>query len=736
VGAGLLVATVLVPVFGVAGIAARNIARTFSNLPVQTLGQLPARSELLDTSGHVIAYYYPRNIYRVPVAYNQIAPVMRDAIVAIEDARFYHHGAVDFRGTIRAIISTLSGAQVQGASTLAQQYVKNACILTSTTAAQVQACTADTVARKLREIRAAANVMREMTRNQVLAAYLDAAYFGHQAWGIEVASRFYFSESAQQLTLTQASLLAGLVQNPYAYDPLVFRRDALDRRNRVLARMAALGYISHAEARRAQAAKLGLHISSVPLETGCFGQTAAGAAFFCDYVLSVMHRDPVYARAWAALNLTGGLKIMTTMSGHDQSAAERAVRFIEPANSVYYNPGQNVDTEVLIQPGTGYIRAIAVNRPYGIAPGETTVDYAVNLRNGASSGVQTGSSAKIFTLVTALKQGLPFGYHLRVKSPTVISPYYNCHGQPLPPYKVINAEGPQSAATYTIYTGTVASINAFYATLEQRIGLCNVVKTAVSLGMTRADGVSLLSRDRHLPPGKQASADNFPSFTLGSIYVSPMSMAAAYATLAARGVYCKPVAILAITDVAGHSYPVQPRSCHRAISQGVADAATYVLRGVLGPSGTGYNRGIGIPAAAKTGTANGGYYAAFAGFTPLLCGYVSVFNPLAPTTTGAMIYPRATYREVGGALAAPNQMFGDNAPGATWQLTFLRLHLRAVSFAVPPYYFFRLPLNYKPPKKHKPSPSPSPSPTSTATPAPLPTPTHSPRPKHSHSPHP
>lgn len=727
-GAGLLTAAVALPFVGAAGLATSNAAKAFNDLPVSGLGQLPARSELVDAHGHLIAYYYPRNIYRVPVSYRQIAPVMRDAIVAIEDERFYHHGALDLRGTIRALATTLSGAGTQGGSDIAQQYVKNACVLAAQTPSQAARCTAETVARKLTELRVAANVMRKMTRHELLAAYLNAAYFFNQAYGVQVAAGFYFSVPARSLTLVQAATLSGLVQNPAAYDPLQHPQAAKLRRNVVLAAMARLGYITREKAAWADAQPLGLHTSTVPLQTGCLSNVARKAAFFCDYVLSVMRRDPFYAKVWAALNRTGGLKIYTTMGTADERAAERAVNFVEPASSGYYNPGHNADAEVLLQPGTGYIRAIAVNRGFGTGPGKTTVDYAVNTRYGASSGVQTGSSSKVFTLVTALKQGLPFGYHLRVKSPTVVGPYYNCHGGYVRPFKVINAEGPQGAKTYTIYQGTTASINAFYATLEQRVGLCNVVRTAASLGMVRADGTSLLRRDRHLPASNNLSADNYPSFTLGSVYVSPMNMAAAYATLAARGIYCRPVAIRAITGRDGMPVPVERPHCHRVISAGVADAANYVLRGVLGSGGTAYNRGIGIPAAAKTGTANGGFYAAFAGYTPRLAGYVSVFNPRSPTGSGAMVYPRANYREVDGSLSAPPQMFGDNAPGATWQKTFLALHLRPKAFVDPPHSpYFNLPLTYKPPKKkHSPSPtgtpSPSPSPTGTVTPAPNPSP--------------
>ena len=154
-------------------------------------------------------------------------------------------------------------------------------------------------------------------------------------------------------------------------------------------------------------------------------------------------------------------------------------------------------------------------------------------------------------------------------------------------------------------------------------------------------GSSLLRRDPHLPRSSNLAVDNYPSFTLGSVYVSPLNMAAAYATLADRGVYCRPVAIRAITGRDGRPIPVQRSGCHRVMKKSVADAANYVLQGVLGGGGTAFNRGIGIPAAAKTGTANGGYYAAFAGYTPRLAGYVSVFNPTSPTGSGAMIYPRA-----------------------------------------------------------------------------------------------
>ena len=206
--------------------------------------------------------------------------------------------------------------------------------------------------------------------------------------------------------------------------------------------------------------------------------------------------------------------------------------------------------------------------------------------------------------------------------------FSDCHGNFVNPFTVSNADG-NEGGKIPLYFGTTASINAFYVALESKVGLCNVVKTAASMGLHRADGTSLLKTiGKYGQTNYEPAADGLASFTLGSVNVSPMSMAAAYASVAARGVYCRPIAIKSITDAHGNNLPVQSAGCHRVMTTGVADAANYVLRGVL-VSGTAARRNIlGREAAAETGTANGGFYAAFAGYTPTLVGYVSVFNPL------------------------------------------------------------------------------------------------------------
>jgi membrane peptidoglycan carboxypeptidase len=717
--AALLIAGATVPVVGLVGIAARDVADTFNTLSVGTLGSAPARSAVYAANGKVITYLYPNHIYRVPVAYDQIAPVMRDAIVAIEDDQFFQQGALDPRGTLRALLHNSGGSGLQGASTLAQQYVKNVRVLQAKNTAEVEAATYPDLRRKVQDLRLAANVEHQMTPQALLAAYLNVAFFNNHAYGIEVAAEVYFSVHASQLTLPEAALLAGLVQAPSTYNPVAHAADALARRSVVLGRMYTLHYISKAAELAAETSPLGLKRSYAPLETGCSSPRAATSAFFCDYVQHVLEIN--YAPIWQEINTTGGLAIYTTLNMTDQVAADKAVNYVQPPNNSTLNPGHNADTEVLIQPGTGYVRAIAVNRTFGV----DDIDYAVNTPYGGGVGVQTGSSSKLFTLITALKQGLPFGHTIKVKAPATIGPFPTCYGQSAQAALYNNAEGPSKGTEiWQMNQATVDSINLYFVNLEQEVGLCNVVRTAVDMGMTRADGTSLMKYDKALG-GNGLPAYDYSSFTLGSVYVSPMSMAAAYASVAARGWYCSPQAILKITVIAsGKQLPVQAASCHRAMSQGVADAANYILQGVLSvPGATAAGRGIpGHTAAAKTGTANGGYYAAFAGYTPRLAAYVSVFNPRNPTGAGAMLGSNACYRDLYGENC-PGQMFGDNAPGATWEETFLHAALgRDVGFTYPPSSFFALGSGLGPPKiigpKKKPKhggpgggPTPTPTPT-------------------------
>ena len=711
---GVLAAAMVVPVVAVTGVLVRNEANKFTAVTLSAQG-LPQRSEILDRYGHFLAYVYGVDVPyynsadsasalqyfgwdRQPVSYSQIAPTMVNAVVAIEDSRYWVHGAIDLRGTIRAAVNDIEHKPVQGGSTIAQQYVKNVLLLEAQLANNtqaLQAADAATLSRKLNELRMAVAAEHQQSKQDILAGYLNDAYFGNNAYGIEIAAQTYFGTSAAKLSVTQAATLAGIVENPSAYDPILHPATALERRNTVMARMAQTNNgLTAAQATADEAKPLGLNVAEP--ESGCQSSSVGSAGFFCQYVEEVFLHDPAYGKtpmARAKLLSTGGLKIYTTLNPADQQAANNAVNYVEPGNSNFWNPGRNADTEAVVQPGTGQIQAIAEDRPYGPGRGQTEINYAVNTAYGGSTGVQTGSSSKLFTLITALKQGTPFGFQLHVPGSTTVTGYTNCQGGPAGVYQgqsgafnVTNAEGPGSASTQSLYTGTTQSVNVFYAELEQRVGLCNVVHTAVDMGLTRADGTSLLSRD-----GSQDSADNIPSFTLGSVNVSPLSMAAAYATVAARGTYCSPIAIGKIVDSAGKSLSVPSANCHRALSSDVADAVNYILQGVL-TSGTAAALGglAGRESAGKTGTSNvannnGTPYAAFAGYTPNLVGYVSVFNPISPTGD-TMTGLTACYRMEDGSQQCPAEMFGANAPGSTWHMTFDHADLGPVTYfvSIPP----------------------------------------------------
>jgi membrane peptidoglycan carboxypeptidase len=667
---GALVAGLALPTVGAMGMIVRNSATKFNTLATPELGQLPVRSEILDRRGNVLAYYYPRGIDRIPVTFQQISPVMRKAIVAIEDSRFYDHGALDFKGTVRALVNDVQHKPIQGGSTLTQQFVKNVEILSSPNPQKAFAsAAAQTVGRKIRELRMAVRVEHTMSKDDILTGYLNVAFFGSQAYGVQVAARRYFGVSAAKLNLPQSATLAGIVENPSGYDPLTDPKGSLERRNTVLARMAQVGAITQVQAAAAEKQPLGLHPKN--LQSGCTSKSAKYAGYFCDYVVAKIRHDAAYKPVWAKLNGMGGLKVFTTLDPLDQRAANNAVNYQMPPPPSSVNPGKNADTEVLIQPGTGAVRAIGINRPYGYGPHHNTVNYAVGPQYDGGGGVQIGSTGKVYVMVTALLQGVPFGYSKTVGFSATVDGYTNCKGQPTAPWQVHNDES-EKGGHYTLYTGTTASINVFFAYLEQKVGLCNTVRTAAKMGLTWPDGKSLLKPDRR--ENHLESADNDPSFTLGADTVAPIDVAAADASLPSRGIYCKPSPISKITDQGGKSMRVESAGCHRVLPTEVADAANYILQGDFGPFGTAggsFNDSIGRPAAAKTGTADRYMSAFFMGYTPDLLGAVWTGNPTNPSThpmegTGSC-YRRGCF----------GFMYGSMAPGATWQQTFMHARLKA-----------------------------------------------------------
>ncbi|WP_158581496.1 penicillin-binding protein [Actinomadura spongiicola] len=661
---GLLVALVLLPTTCAAGIGARDAARWFRSEPEGlTTSGVPQRSRILDAGGRTIATFFYQN--RVDVPLSQIAPVLRIAVLAIEDSRFYDHGAIDAQGTLRAFLSNLGSGQVtQGGSGLTQQYVKNLLITQAESDAERREAQEVSAARKIRELRYAVALEKRFTKDEILRRYLNIAYYGDGAYGVEAASRHYFSKHASELNLAEAALLAGIIRYPYAYDPTQHPTAARDRRNVVLKRMADLGWIDRATADAT--ANLPIRLKVDDVKSGC---VSSEAPFFCDYVQREILTNPVFGQTpdvREKLLKRGGLTIRTTMDRRAQKAAQRAVdAHVPPKNSA-----GKAAAEVMVEPGTGEIKAMVVDRRLGPDKerGKTWINFAADASHGSSIGMQAGSTFKAFTLAAALDEGMPFG--TRLFAPRKYTPvgYRNCDGERVgDPSKALgNAADGEGGKKFSLVTGTQHSVNTFFLALEKEVGLCDSVKMAEKLGMRQASGKPL---------------EEVPSFTLGSNPVSPLRLAAAYAAFGARGKYCAPIAIKKITNAAGEELEVPPRECRQAMDKGVADAVNHVLTGVL-TKGTARGMGLGRDAAGKTGTVDDYSAAWFAGYTPELAAAVWVGDP-----RGGYKYPMDSLCMDGRCYGA---VFGATIPAPIWRQSMLGAlsDTPASSFRRPPSHFF------------------------------------------------
>jgi len=653
--AGLLVAGLFLPVLGGLGLAARAGVHQFESLPTQLeTPPLPQRSQILAADGSLLATFYYEN--RVDVQLDQIAPVMRKAIVAIEDSRFYAHAGVDIKGALRALFTNVeAGGVQQGGSTITQQYVKNVLIETATTKQDKREATADTIGRKLREARYAMALEKKLSKDEILRRYLNIAYFGDGAYGIYAAAKHYFSVAPSQLTLAQAATLAGLVRNPNGFNPRLHPQAGKARRDTVLNVMDKLHVVDHQDVVAALAQPLGLKITAQ--NNGCEGSTSP---FFCDYVLEEIKQLPTLGATpddRTKLLLRGGLVIHTTLDPKVQQAADAAVHALVPAKGPYGG------AEAVIQPGTGRIEALSVSRDYGSGPDQTRINYAADYDHGGSQGFQSGSTFKIFTLAAALREGLSTGYTMYAP-PVLVNPggFRDCEGHVLDygGQDVHNAEAGEGG-TFSLRTATWQSVNTFFVKLEQKIGLCAPVQVAQSVGVHTAAGQPIVGH---------------PSFTLGVYDVSPLTMANAYATFAAHGKYCDPIAITSIIDQTGNHLQLPQRGCHQAVDPGLADTVTDVLQGVV-QHGTGTGAQIGRPAAGKTGTVENFSAAWYCGYVPQLSSCVWFGYPagaqgrqLSNVTINGQYYPH---------------VYGASIPAPIWQKTMATAlqGVPVVPFAVP-----------------------------------------------------
>ncbi|WP_372404736.1 transglycosylase domain-containing protein [Streptomyces luteireticuli] len=633
--AGLLAAGAALPLVGTLGAYARTSAKGFDALPADLrTSTLDQSSRIYDADGGLIATVYARD--RTVVPGDRIAPVMRRAIVDIEDHRFYEHGALDPTAVLRAVRRNAgSGRVAQGASTLTQQYVKNVFVeAAGDDAAAVRRAQRQTLDRKVRELRYAIGLEKSLSKEQILTDYLNIAFFGERAYGVEAAAERYFSVHAADLSLPQAALLAGLVQSPSAYDPIAHPRLAKERRDTVLRAMARYGTVREEQARQAAAQPLGLH-PSAPRQ-GC-ATAGDGAGFFCDYVRHVLLTDPAFGRTPArrqALWQHGGLEIRTTLDPKAQQALQRSV------TSHVDTTDEAAAAMVMVRPGTGRIVAMGQSRVYGSGAHRTQINLGVGTKAGGGLGFPTGSVFKPVVAAAALENGVrpsqryPSPYAMPWPAMT------DCAGRRYPEAGEVHNDSPSLVGPFAMPEAMAKSVNTYFARLEADTGLCEVATTAGRLGITgQADGSRL---------------QVVPSLTLGTNDLTPLDVANVYATFAAHGMYCSPVAVMSVRTPDGRSLSVPRAGCHRALSAGTADAVTGMLKGVV-EDGTGKPAGLtGRDSAGKTGTTEASKQVWFAGYTPELSGAVVVGDTDRPRDLdGQSIGGDVVGRAFGGTLAGP-----------------------------------------------------------------------------------
>ncbi len=631
--AGIIVAGMLLPFVGGAGLVARSMTNDFANLPSDlTAKPLPQVSKVLAADGSTIATFYSQ--YRLSVPLSAVPLDMQRSIIDIEDHSFYEHGGIDLKATVRALLRNgATGSVTQGGSTLTQQYVKNVLVENARTKQQRAQAVADTLARKVREAKYAIELEHKLTKEQILERYLNIVYFGDGAYGIGAAARHYFNEPVQKLTLPQSALLAGLVQSPEAYNPRFFPSAARARRDVVLDQMLKYGAINQATYDQAIATPVRLHIHQQPNDC-----VSSKYPYFCDYVKHVFENDP---NLGLSLLQRGGLTVQTTLSPKVERAAEHGIHaYVYP-----HEPVSHVaSAEAVVQPGTGQIKALAVSTPFGNNPkkGQNSIDYAVDEKFGGSAGFHAGSTFKLFVLAAALKEGIPLGTTIPAPSSLTITGLTDCAGRPVAPWPVHNAADGESG-TFNLESGTWFSVNTFFAQLEKRTGVCEPVKLAESMGVRQGTGS---------PP------EQIGPFVLGGgaqYGFTPLDLAGAYATMAAHGEYCSPIAITSIVDRSGHRYRAPKSHCAQVVPAGLANTVTSILEGVLTkPGATGAGLALsGRPAAAKTGTLDNNVGSWFAGYTPQLASAVWAGDPKHPNKSlNFLPIGPTSYREVFGATIA------------------------------------------------------------------------------------
>ncbi|MDO4243841.1 MAG: transglycosylase domain-containing protein [Actinomyces sp.] len=652
---GLLTAGFAMPFVGAASALTNASAQLFDELPDDFNVLEPSEISVIRASnGQQITQFYAEN--RIVVPLSEMSVNIQNAIIAVEDQRFYQHKGVDPAGIVRAVVSNANSGDTQGASTLTQQYVRNVLIeagLRSDDSAAIAAAKAPTVARKLREIKYALTLEQKYTKQQVLEGYLNIAAFGPSTYGVEASSRYYFSHSAAELTIPEAALLAGITNAPGAYDPETYPDKAKSRMDWVLKKMYEEQFITEEDYQAGLATQISdmLRITSTP--GGC--AAAGSAAYFCEYVVSEIENSELYGASEAErrqLLLRGGLDITTTIDLDKQAAADAAVQEYVPTGDA-----SGVKAALAsVEPGTGRILALSQNTTYGEATSGDSSTTQISLNVDAShggmensdgtSGFQPGSTFKAFVLAQWYASGRS-GYETMNTDPTTFPAStwtISCDPSKADSWKVGNANSSEGG-THNVIQNTAMSINVGYARMTSKLDICDITGLAAKMGVTNNGGEALSPS---------------PSIALGSQEVTPLQMANAYATFAASGLYCKPIAIDKIVDTDGNEMPVPSAECTQAMDATAANRTTATLQQVLTSQGTGRNAILagGRPAAGKTGTTERMDNAWFVGYTPQLAaavwlGHSEGYSPMDDQWIGGRYY---------------STMYGSDAPAPLWKM--------------------------------------------------------------------
>ena len=639
---GVLSAGFAAPFVGATAALTKASAELFEELPSDFNVQPPSQiSTLLASDGSEITKFYAEN--RIVVPLSSISVNMQNAIVAVEDQRFYQHQGVDPTGMVRALVSNNAGGSRQGASTLTQQYVRNTLIetgLKNDDHKLIRDATESTVARKLREMKFALSLEQKYSKQQILEGYLNIAAFSPSTYGVEASSLHYFNKHAKDLTVAEAALLAGTTNAPSAYDPKSQPELAKNRRDWVLAKMLEEKFITKQQYDEAVNSEIKLNIQDSPAGCGAAGSYA----YFCTYVVNEILGSENFGPNVAArrqLLTRGGLKITTTLNLERQSAADSVIQARTPIGG---SDGAN-STIVSIEPGTGRIQALAQNTNYE----DSQLVFAADAKHGGielpdgNVGFQPGSTFKAIILAEWLKTGHTPYQMLNASAPKNYGPNtftVSCDPERAAgPWPVNNVAG-TNAGMMTVRETTKQSINTGFTEMLRDLDVCEVTKLAASMGITKADGSQL---------------DPDPSIALGSTPVPPLSMANAYATFASGGKYCKPIAIDQILDASGTSMAVPSADCTQVMDQGAADETAKTLRATSEPGGTANDAVFGRPIAGKTGTTDEAENTWFVGFTPQLSTAVWIGDAtesgrsLVGRTIGGVYFPKI----YGSDLAVP-----------------------------------------------------------------------------------